>query len=128
MLIDDFVSAAAGGSPRSVPLFWWQGWSSRYYLTSVFDLKNLDCRECGVFIVVRREATGERTPLLVGSAERVSDALYDDYGDAFLRAIRAGANEIHVNLTAEAPWRRAAMVEDLAAGWALGEAQPHIHA
>ncbi|MEM0907373.1 MAG: hypothetical protein AAGJ94_08420 [Pseudomonadota bacterium] len=119
MLIDDFISASAGGSPNSVRLFWWQGWSSRYYLTSIFDLKNLDCRESGTFIVVRREPSGERTPLFVGTAHSISDDLYDDYGDLTLRAIRAGANEIHVSFTAETVDRRHDMGQDLADGWSL---------
>ncbi len=119
MLIDDFTSAADGGSPRALDLFWWQGYSSRYYLTSVFSLKNFVCRERGAFILVRREPTGERTPLLAGSANCISDDLFANHGDAILRAIRGGATEIHVNLTAETRPRIKAMLEDLAEGWSI---------
>lgn len=128
MLIDGYISASPGGSPQALPFFWWQGWSSRYYLTSVFELKNLDCTESGTFIVVRREANGERTPLFVGTAARISDDLYDDYGDIFLRAIRAGANEIHVNFTADTPSQRASMIEDIADGWCLTNARAAVYA
>ncbi len=120
MLIDGFLSAAEGGSPREVSLFWWQGFSGRYHLTSIFALKNFDCREPGAFVLVRRESNGERTPLFVGTANSVSDDIYDDFGDETMRAIRAGANEVHVSFNAECPWLCDAMVEDLADGWSLG--------
>jgi len=119
MLIDDFTSAADGGSPRALELFWWQGYSSRYYLASVFSLKNFVCLERGTFVLVRREPTGERTPLLAGAAASISDDLYDLHGDAVLRAIRAGATEIHVNFTAESRTRQQEMLDDIAAGWSV---------
>lgn len=119
MLIDDFTSAADGGSPHALDLFWWQGYSSRYYLTSVFSLKNFVCRERGAFVLVRREPSGERTPLLAGAADCISDDLYAVHGDAILRAIRAGATEIHVNLTAESRSRIRSMLDDVAAGWSI---------
>ncbi|WMS40837.1 hypothetical protein RDV64_12075 [Acuticoccus sp. MNP-M23] len=119
MLIDDFTSAADGGSPRALDLFWWQGYSSNYYLTSVFSLKDFDCCERGSFILVRREPDGARTPLLAGAADCISEDLYAVHGDAILRAIRGGATEIHVNLTADSRARTRSMLNDLAAGWSI---------
>ncbi|MEM7693938.1 MAG: hypothetical protein AAF318_05775 [Pseudomonadota bacterium] len=120
MLIDDFVSAAAGGSPVELPLFWWQGWSSRYYVTSILPLSRLDCREPGTFVLVRREDDGTRTPLLTGQARSISDDLFDLYGDRYLRAIAAGANEIHVNLVAGSEREAADVAADIAEGWGVG--------
>ena len=119
MLIDGYTSAAAGGAPKDEALFWWQGFSSRYYLTSIFRLAKLDCREAGVFLMVRREADNTRTPLLIGAAKSISDDLPDLYGDAFLRAISAGANEIHVNFTATSDVRRQKMIADIVEGWSV---------
>lgn len=117
MLIKDLISAVAGRSSETVPLFWWQGWSSRWYVTSVHDLKGFSCHEPGMFVVARREADGKRTPLMVGAAEDVSDAIFNDYGDALLRAIKAGAREIHVHLVAPDGEEREAAAGDVAAGW-----------
>lgn len=128
MLIDGFISAAAGGSRREVPLFWWQGYSGRYHLTSIFNLKNFDCREPGAFILVRREPNGERTPLYIGVADSISDDIYADFGDELMRAIKAGANEVHVNFAAEGSWLRDAMVKDVAAGWSLNRLKPRVFA
>lgn len=121
MLIDGFVSAAKGrGGPLDVPLFWWQGYSGRYHLTSIFDLKKFECREPGAFILVRREHDGTRTPLFAGVASSISDDIYDDdCGDELMRAIHAGANEIHVNFAADCEWLREEMVRDVARGWSL---------
>lgn len=119
MLIDGFISAAAGGSRREVPLFWWQGFSGRYHLTSIFDLKNFDCREPGAFIIVRREKDNERTPLFIGTAKSISADIYDDFGAELMRAIKAGANEVHVNFADDGSWLRDVMVDDVAKGWSL---------
>lgn len=119
MLINGYTSAAAGRSPRCVPLFWWQGWSSAWYVSSVFDLKHFDCPEPGTFLLVRREANGQRTPLLIGSAQNVSDDLYLHHGEALMRAIKAGATEIHVHLAADGADERETAMADIAHGWQM---------
>lgn len=117
MLIKDLLSAATGRSSEAVPLFWWQGWSTRWYVTSVHDLANFACREGGVFVIVRTETDGKRTPLLVGAAEDVGDALYNEHGEALLRAIKAGAREIHLHLVAVDAAGRDQVAHDVARGW-----------
>ncbi|WP_157961571.1 hypothetical protein [Acuticoccus kandeliae] len=128
MLINDYTSAAAGSLPGSVPLFWWQGWSTRWYLTSVFDLKGFSCQEAGLFVVVRRESDGQCTPMMVGLADNVSDDLYGQFGDALLRAIKAGATEVHVHLAESNAQRREAAMEDIAAGWQMPMMRPVVYA
>ena len=128
MLIDGFISAAEGGPPQEVSLFWWQGYSSRYHLTSIFDLKNFDCREAGAFVIVRREDDGVRTPLFVGAAKSISDDIYDDFGTEMMRAIAAGANEVHVHFGEDCPWLCDAMVDDVARGWSLEMVRPRVSA
>lgn len=128
MLIKDLISAAAGRSSEAVPLFWWQGWSSRWYVSSVHSLQDFSCPEGGMFVIVRKEADGTRTPLVVGAAQDVSDALYHDYGDALLRAIKAGATEIHVHLVATDPDERAAAARDVADGWHMSPDSPVVFA
>jgi hypothetical protein len=128
MLISDLFSAAAGRSSRAVQLFWWQGWSTRWYVTSVYDIKDFRCREAGMFVVVRKEGDGTRTPLLVGAADDVTDALFNECGDPFLRAIRAGATEIHVHLASEGAARREAAARDVADGWQMSVHHPLVYA
>ncbi|MEM9222631.1 MAG: hypothetical protein AAGB11_09540 [Pseudomonadota bacterium] len=128
MLSFDIVTADTGGASQRVPLFWWQGWSGRYHLTSIYGLRNFACRERGVFVLVRRELDGSRTPLLAGYAESISDDIYDDYGHALLRAIRAGATEIHVNLVTVTPEIGLEMVKDIEQGWNLPRVRPRIYA
>lgn len=119
MLINDYISGAAGRSLCSVSLFWWEGYSTNWYLTSVFDLAQVDCTAAGAFVVVRRERNGDCTPLMVGAAQNVSDELYGVHGDAVLRAIRAGATELHVHLVAEDLDARETAMRDIAAAWKM---------
>jgi hypothetical protein len=119
MLINGYTSAAAGRSPHCLPLFWWQGFSSAWYVTSVFDLRAFECCEPGVFLLVRRERNGQRTPLLIGTSASVSDDLYLHHGDALRRAIKAGATEVHVHLAADTTADRDATLEDIARGWQM---------
>lgn len=119
MLFNHYRLTAAGRSPGVMSLFWWEGWSGAWYLTSVCDLKGFSCPEAGVFMVVRREAWGQCTPLLIGSAKSISDELYQHHGDALLRAIKAGATEIHVHLASETAEQREIVMEDIADGWRM---------
>ena len=119
MLINGFTSETAGRSPDAVSLFWWQGWSSAWYVTSVFDIKGFHCDAPGTFVLVRRESNGSCTPLLVGACENVSDDLFAHHGPALMRAIKSGATEVHVHLLAEAAKDRAAVMEDIAQGWQM---------
>lgn len=122
MLINGYITASAGGAAGAVPLFWWQGWSRHWYLTSVFDLVRFECPERGTFLVVRRESDMDRTPLMVGTANNVGEDLYSEHGDALMRAIKAGANEVHVHLAAENTYQREAAVADIARGWGMTNA------
>lgn len=124
MLINDHLSAAAGGSADLLPMFRWQGWSGLWYVASIYDLSKFECPAKGVFIVVRHDLSGQRTPLFVGSADDVSDELYNDHGDVLMRAIKAGANEVHVHLASESRIARTRIVEDIAAGWNLPVSAP----
>ena len=119
MLINGYVSTTAGRSPKSIPLFWWQGWSSAWHVTSVFDIKGFCCEEPGTFVLVRREANGRCTPLMVGTGENVSQDLFAHHGEALMRAIKAGATEVHVHLMAETAAERDAVMDDIGQGWQM---------
>lgn len=122
MLIRDDTLAMEGGAPDlppSLPLFSWQGWSSRWHLTSVFDLAHLACHERGAFVLVRRETNGTRTPLAAGVSDDIAGDLYDVHGAMLLRAIDAGANEVHVHLASSHRWQDEEVASDIARGWAL---------
>ena len=119
MLINGFTSATAGRSPNAVSLFWWQGWSSAWYVTSIFDIQGFSCDEPGTFVLVRRERNGSCTPLMVGASENVGEDLFAHYGPALMRAIKSGATEVHVHLLAQTPEDRAVVMEDIAQGWQM---------
>lgn len=128
MLINDYITASAGGSSGIVPLFWWQGWSGHWYLASVYSPLGFDCREAGTFVAARCDSSGKRFPLLVGTARNVSEELFSVYGEAFLRAVKAGANEIHVHLAAESDYQRDAAMNDIARAWQMPTPEAFVDA
>lgn len=117
MLINGFCTAAAGGSARAVPLCWWQGWSSRWYVTSAMPVRRLSCAAPGFFLLVNRSRSGSLTPVTLGCAENIEDTLTRDCADGLAQALEAGANELHVNLLAGEAADREAAVKDIARGW-----------
>ena len=119
MRIYDIHAARAGGSSEAVPLFWWQGWTGRWYVASVCPVAGFGCAEPGLYIVARREADGTRTPLMIGSSDDVGADLSCARAEDFARALAAGATEIHLHLIEQPSWGREAAVKDLARAWAL---------
>ena len=131
MLITDHTKTPAGdpsGHQGPLAMFWWQGYSSRFHLTSVYPLDALDCRERGAFVLVRREADGSATPLMVGMADNVADDLFDVHGEATLRAVRAGATEAHVHLASDHSWQHAEVIHDIAVGWQMAIERVPVYA
>jgi hypothetical protein len=117
MLINGFCAASAGGSATAVPLCWWQGWSGRWYVASAMPLARLSCAAPGFFLLVNRSSAGCRTPVTLGCSDNVEGTLTGECADGLHRAIRAGANEVHVNLLADGAAERETAVTDIARGW-----------
>ena len=119
MLINGYFASAAGGSAGAMPLCWWQGWTGRWYVMSVNSLTGFACPARGVYVVARRETDARPTPLMIGVAEDIGQAVFDDRGDELLEAIRHDASEVHVHLLAEDEWEFEAAARDLCRGWNL---------
>lgn len=116
---NDYVTTSAGGSSGQVPLFWWQGWSTHWYVTSVYGLAGFACDGKGAFVVARREASGRRCALMTGVALNVAEELYTTFGTSLMQAIKQGANEVHVHLAADTLAQHEAAMEDIARGWKM---------
>lgn len=119
MLINGTFAPAAGGSADAVPLCWWQGWSGGWYVSSVMALQRVSCAAPGHFLLVRRTPIGQRIPLMVGWSRNIEPALCREFADPLMAAVRAGANEIHVNLVGEELWQHEEAAVDIARGWDL---------
>lgn len=117
MLINGFFTAAAGGSADAVPLCWWQGWSGYWYVTSTMPLRRRSCDAPGLFVLAHRDAIGNCTPVVIGTSPDIEHTLSGPAVTTLEAAVRAGANELHVNLVGSTPadWDRAAF--DIARAW-----------
>jgi hypothetical protein len=65
---------------------------------------------------------------MVGTAEHVGDELFKDHGEPLMRAIKAGAREVHVHLAAADATEREAAMADVAAGWSMPSHCPRVYA
>lgn len=119
MRIHDYHAAQAGGSSEAVPMSWWQGWTGRWYVTTVSPLARFTCAEPGFYIIARRELDGTRTPLMVGTADDIGHDLATERAADLAAAWEAGANEVHLHLLDSSELSRDAAVKDLARAWAL---------
>lgn len=117
MLINGYCAASAGGSSRSVPLCWWQGFSGLWYVTTAMPLDRMSCASPGFFLLVNRSRSGGFTPVTLGCSEDVEETLTRTCLSGLTRAVLAGANEVHVNLLGADPSQREAAVSDIARGW-----------
>ncbi|MCG8561907.1 MAG: hypothetical protein MI824_19080 [Hyphomicrobiales bacterium] len=95
------------------PFHYWRGATGQRYLHTVYAL--IECPEItkANFILVRREADGSRTALLIGQTLEEAGSL----NLALLRHRGAllGANEIHIHLLADSSQGRTAVEADLKA-------------
>lgn len=92
----------------------WSGASGRRYVHTVYDL--LDCPEVPAanFLLVRRDASGQRTVLAVGHLKHQAPSL--NLAEIRCRGARLGANEVHVHLLAPSAQDRRVVELDLRAG------------
>ncbi len=92
----------------------WSGASGQRYVHTVYDL--IDCPEVPAanFLLVRRDATGHRTVLAIGTARHAAASL--NLAEIRQRGARLGANEVHVHLLAPSAQQRRLVELDLRAG------------
>jgi hypothetical protein len=100
---------------RPVRFQFWRGASGKRYVHTVQSL--LTCPELprAVYVLVRREFDGSRTPLRIGRTS--SDCSTLNLAEVRHRAAKLGASEVHVHLIADSESERMLIEMDLQAGY-----------
>ncbi len=92
-------AAMLPGAPDLAERFhFWTGASGRRYVHTVYSLIECPALASGNYVLVRRQANGERTALAIGSA--IQDAASLNLAEIRRRGAELGANEVHVHLLA----------------------------
>ena len=103
------------GLPAQVPArqHLWRGASGRGYMHSVYSLIECPPLPKASYILVRRDASGQRTALHVGLGQ--SDAATLNLAQIRQRGAQLGANEVHVHFQAQSESVRSLVAFDLRA-------------
>lgn len=117
------VNDDAGRSDR---FHFWSGASGQRYVHTVYDL--LDCPEVPAanFLLVHRDASGNRSVLAIGHLKHRAASL--NLAELRHRGARLGANEVHVHLLAPSAHQRCMIELDLRAGRIDGNPHQRITA
>jgi hypothetical protein len=104
-------------------LHFWRGASGRRYAHIVYSLIECPPLPRAAYLLIRRNPTGQRQVLHIGSAESSAPSL--NLARLRQRGASLGANEVHVHFPAEAPEQRRLVVCDLrAAQFGALDAEP----
>ena len=87
-----------GATDLAERFHFWTGASGRRYVHTVYSLIECPALAAGNYVLVRREANGERAVLSIGSA--VHDAPSLNLAEIRRRGAELGAHEVHVHLLA----------------------------
>lgn len=95
---EDLAAQSAEEHPDARFQFW-RGASGKRYVHTIYSL--LECPElpAGNFILVRRDADGRRTVLVIGRLAHQAPSL--NLAEIRQKGAQMGANEVHVHLLAE---------------------------
>jgi hypothetical protein len=117
------VSDAAGQGTR---FHFWSGASGQRYVHTVYDL--LDCPEVPAanFLLVHRDASGQRSVLAIGHLKHEAPSL--NLAEIRHRGARLGANEVHLHLLAPSAQQRRIVELDLRKGGIDGDMHAPISA
>lgn len=115
------LAVAANAQQLKDRFQFWCGSSGRRYVHTVYSL--LDCPEIPAanFLLVRREASGQRTVLAIGHTKHTAGSL--NLAEIRLRGARLGANEVHIHLLAPTVQQRCMVELDLRSGHIDGDEQ-----
>jgi len=89
----------------------WTGESGRDYPHISYDLKTCPAVAAANYVLVRRQASGDRVVLRIGCVENDSPTL--NLAELRMRGARLGANEVHLYLLADGAFSRRRVMEDL---------------
>jgi len=99
---------------RALSFQFWRGASGRRYVHTIFDLIACPRLPACSYVLVRRDAAGNREPLRIGTVSAEAWSL--NLAEIRHRAAQLGANEVHAHLIASEPATRARIAADLQAG------------
>ncbi len=127
----DFRSLRRTSKPASQPVsegvsandrfLFWSGASGKRYVHTIHSL--LDCPELPAanFVLVRRDAGGQRAILAIGRVTSICPGL--NLAEIRQRGAQLGANEVHVHLLAQSPQEAKTVEFDLRTGQFRGGCQ-----
>lgn len=108
------LSAVALCANHASRCHFWRGASGRRYAHAVYSLIECPALPKATYLLVRRDAGGNRTVLHIGHADR--DAATLNLARVRQRGATLGANEVHVYLLAGSASERQLTICDLRAG------------
>lgn len=91
----------------------WRGTSGRRYVHTIFDLISCPRLPACTYLLVRRDASGNRTALRIGTVSAEAWSL--NLAEIRHRAAQLGANEVHAHLIAGDGQARGRIAADLQA-------------
>ena len=102
--------------PNAEPLSlqFWRGASGKRYVHTVFDLITCPRLPACTYLLVRRDAKGNRRALRIGTVSAEAWSL--NLAEIRHRAAQLGANEVHAHLIAAGASARSQIAEDMQAG------------
>ncbi len=92
----------------------WRGVSGRRYVHTIYDLVTCPRLPACTYVLVRRDASGKRHPLRIGTVSAQAWSL--NLAEIRHRAAQLGANEVHAHLIASDAATRSRIAADLQAG------------
>jgi hypothetical protein len=108
------TGAEALARSQAVSLQFWSGVSGKRYVHTVFDLITCPRLPACSYVLVRRDAKGNRKALRIGTV--CADAWSLNLAEIRHRAAKLGANEVHAHLIAAGASGRSQVAEDMQAG------------
>ncbi|AEH77528.1 hypothetical protein SM11_chr0245 [Sinorhizobium meliloti SM11] len=103
-------------APPQSQHFWWQGASGYWWITTIYPLSAIPDFASTVYVMVRRNDDGSRTPLYIGQTNNTARRMSEHLNDKLFLAQLLGANEIHLHLLAETERDRLNVETDLRNG------------
>ena len=92
----------------------WRGASGRRYVHTIFDLVACPRLPACTYVLVRRDASGKRQALRIGTVTAQAWSL--NLAEIRHRAAQLGANEVHAHLLTSEQDQRATIAADLQVG------------
>ena len=108
------VAGYQGDIAQKLAFQFWRGLSGRRYVHTIYDLVTCPRLPACTYVLVRRDASGTRHPLRIGTVSAQAWSL--NLAEIRHRAAQLGANEVHAHLIAGDTETRSRIASDLQTG------------